>query len=263
MLLERTSERIALHANTYALGNHIAPIHAPYHLVEPALIYIAESARIHPGVVLDASDGPIVIDDDAVIMANSVILGPAYIGRSTQIKVGAKIYHGTSVGPYCKIGGEVEASIIQGYSNKQHDGFLGHAFIGEWCNLGADTNNSDLKNNYHAVKVWFGDAWQDTGAQFVGVFMGDHSKTGISTSINTGSVIGVGCNIFGGGLPPKFVPSFSWANGPDITTHRIGEALDTAIRAMARRSVTLGTAETALLRRIFDETVGERTTKSR
>ena len=162
------------------------------------------------------------------------------------------------MGQQCKVGGEVEETIFQRFSNKQHDGFLGHAFVGEWCNFGADTNNSDLKNNYSTVSVWSEGAWRDSGSMFVGLMMGDHAKTGINSSLNTGTVVGVSCNLFGAGLPPKFVPSFSWGSADALTTYQLDKALETAERVMARRNVTLSVAEADLLRHIYHATAAER-----
>lgn len=256
-LIERNGERLHAQAESYPLGTWAADLQG-VHLVKPEAIFIHPSARIQPGVVLDASDGPLVIDESATVMANAVIQGPGYVGRGSTVKIAAKIYHETSIGPLCKVGGEVEATIFQGYSNKQHDGFLGHAIVGEWCNFGADTNNSDLKNNYSPVAMWSGGAMRDTGSLFVGLLMGDHSKTGINAMFNTGTVVGVACNLFGGGMPPKVVPSFAWGSGSDLTEHRLADALVTAERVMARRKVVLSEAERRLLTHVFEATSEER-----
>jgi len=255
-LFLRNGDAIAAQAPEYPLGQH--SISPGVHFLNQAQIFVAPSVDVHPGVVLDARSGPIVIDSDAVIMANSVIQGPTYIGPGSQVKIAAKIYHGTSVGPQCKIGGEVEESVIQGYSNKQHDGFLGHAFVGEWCNLGAGTTNSDLKNNYGSVRIWCNGEWCDTGSQFIGLLMGDHSKTGINTSLNTGTVVGVSCNIFDAGLPPKFVPSFSWGRSGLLATYGLPQAIETARRVTARRSIWFGEDEERLLQSVFQSTMSER-----
>jgi len=158
-------------------------------------IFIGEGARVKPGAVLDAEEGPIIISAGAKVFPNATIEGPAYVGPRSLIKFGTKIYEGTTIGEVCKVGGEVEESIIHGYSNKQHDGFLGHAYLGMWVNLGADTNNSDLKNNYGNVKVYVDGEMVDSGSLFVGLTMGDHSKSGINTMFNTGTVVGVCCNV--------------------------------------------------------------------
>jgi len=203
---------------------------------------IGENCKFGLGVVLDASKGPIIIGNEAEIMHNSVIIGPVYIGNKSIIKVGAKIYGNTSIGPACKIGGEVEGSIIQGYSNKQHEGFLGHAFLGEWVNLGAGTENSDLKNNYGNVEVYLDKKNKvETKQRFVGCFIGDHTKTGIKTMINTGSSFGPFCNIFGAGYQPKYLPEFSWQDNDLGKTIKYDQskALATAEIVMSRRGVRL------------------------
>jgi UDP-N-acetylglucosamine diphosphorylase/glucosamine-1-phosphate N-acetyltransferase len=158
----------------------------------------------------------------------------------------------------CKVGGEVEGSIFQGYSNKQHDGFLGHSYICEWVNLGADTNNSDLKNNYGNVKVYVDGKIVDTGHQFVGLFMGDHSKAGINTMFNTGTVVGVSSNVFGAGFPPKFIPSFSWGGADKMIEYDIEKAVETAKAVMKRRDIKMTKEYETLLRKIFMETAPER-----
>ena len=224
-------------------------------VLNPYDIWIGDGAEMKPNVVLDASEGPIVIDENAVIMANAVIIGPVYIGKKSRIKVGAKIYEGTSVGPVCKVGGEVEETIFQAYSNKQHDGFLGHSYIGEWVNLGADTNNSDLKNNYKTVKSYFYPSRKkiDTGNTFVGTVIGDHSKTGINSTINTGTVIGVGCNLFGRELIKDFIPSFSWGEGENLSEYRLDKFLETAQIVKKRRNLELTAAEKELYSKIKEK----------
>jgi len=221
-------------------------------------VVIEEGATVYPGVVLDGLEGPIVIDRDAVIMPNATVIGPVYIGRKSRIKVGAKIYEGTSIGPVCKVGGEVEESVIQGFSNKQHDGFLGHAYLGEWVNLGADTNNSDLKNNYSSVKIFIDGEWVNTGEMFVGLMMGDHSKSGINTMFNTGTVVGFSSNVYGGDFPPKFIPSFAWGGSGGFVTYRLDKAIETARRVMARRKVDLRDAYRKMMEEIFRLTERER-----
>ncbi len=228
------------------------------YLTNPDNIYIAPTALIKPGVVLDAENGPIYIDDGAVIFPNAALEGPCYIGKNSKIKIGAKIYENTSIGPVCKVGGEVEESIIHSYSNKQHDGFLGHTYLAQWVNLGADTNNSDLKNNYGNVKAVINDELIDTESTFVGLIMGDHSKTGINTMFNTGTVAGVGCNIYGSGFPPKYIPSFSWGGSDSLSTYKLDKFLQAAEIVMARRNVTLSENGKELLSNIFRATGKER-----
>lgn len=205
------------------------------HLINPDQISIADNAVVKPGVVLDASEGPIWIAEGAVVMPNAVLEGPVYVGENSRIKIGAKIYGNTTIGPVCKIGGEVEGCIIWGYSNKQHDGFLGHAYLGAWVNIGADTNNSDLKNNYGEVTVLLNGRPVNSASQFVGLLMGDHSKTAINVMFNTGSVVGVSCNVFGAGMPPKFLPSFSWGGAEGIAAYDFDKAMAVARKVMARR----------------------------
>jgi len=221
-------------------------------------VYIAAGATVKPGVVLDAEEGPIFIDEGAKIFPNAVIEGPTYIGKKSAIKIGAKIYEGTSIGEVCKVGGEVEESIIHSYSNKQHEGFLGHAYLGMWVNLGADTNNSDLKNDYGNVKVSVNGELMDSGSMFVGSTIGDHTKTGINSMLNTGTVLGVGCNVFGAGLPPKYVPSFAWGGSDGMVEYRLDKCLQVAERVMARRKIELSDVEKAVLTKVFEMTAKER-----
>ncbi len=227
-------------------------------LLERRNIMIGEGSKVKPGVVLDAEQGPIYIGKNVTIYPNAVIEGPACIGDGSLIKIGAKIYENTSIGEVCKVGGEVDASIIHGYSNKQHDGFLGHSYLGMWVNLGADTNNSDLKNNYGTVKVTINGRVVDSNSQFVGLTMGDHSKSGINTMFNTGTVVGVGCNVYGEGFPPKYIPSFCWGGNEELATYDPDKCLDVARRVMARRKVQMSPADERLFRTVFEMTKAER-----
>jgi UDP-N-acetylglucosamine diphosphorylase / glucose-1-phosphate thymidylyltransferase / UDP-N-acetylgalactosamine diphosphorylase / glucosamine-1-phosphate N-acetyltransferase / galactosamine-1-phosphate N-acetyltransferase len=228
------------------------------HLLNEDKIFIDEGAKVKPGAVLDAENGPIFIGKDAKIFPNAVIEGPAFIGNKSAIKIGAKIYENTSIGEVCKVGGEVEGSIIHSYSNKQHDGFLGHAYLSMWVNLGADTNNSDLKNNYGSVKVIINGEQVDSGSMFVGLTMGDHSKSAINTMFNTGTVVGVSSNVFGAGFPQKYIPSFSWGGAESMTSYDVEKALDVAKRVMARRNIKLTDVEEKVYRHIFEITREER-----
>ncbi len=207
-------------------------------ILNPYNVWIGEGAKLSPGVIIDAGAGPVIIDEAAMIMPNACIIGPAYIGKNTVIKVGAKIYEGTTLGPSCKIGGEVEESIIHGYSNKQHDGFLGHSYLGEWVNLGADTNNSDLKNNYSYVKCYVYPLAQQisTNSLFVGAMIGDHVKTGINSTINTGTVIGLGSNLYGQEIISGFVPDFSWGSAHNLSTYQLDKFLATCEVVKKRRN---------------------------
>lgn len=258
-LVNRNAQEIA--ADFAALGRggkSSGTVHESAVLLNAQGIYLGAGSQIRPGVVLDAEDGPIYIGNNTTIMANAVIEGPAFIGDQSMIKVGAKIYAGTSIGEVCKVGGELEECIVHSHSNKQHEGFLGHAYLGQWVNLGADTNNSDLKNNYGSVKVHINGELVDSGETFVGLFVGDHSKAGINTMFNTGTVVGVMSNVFGQGFPPKFVPSFAWGGSERLVTHEIEKALDTARRVMARRNAEMTQAGARLFREIYRLTDGER-----
>jgi UDP-N-acetylglucosamine diphosphorylase/glucosamine-1-phosphate N-acetyltransferase len=229
------------------------------HILNPSEVTIGTGTVIRPGVVIDAENGPVYIGKNVQIMSFSTIIGPAYIGDKTIVKVGAKIYADCSIGPVCKVGGELESTIMHSYSNKQHDGFLGHSYLGAWVNCGAGTVTSDLKNNYSSVKVYVNGEPVDSGMQFVGVTIGDHSKTAINSTFNTGTVIGVSSNVFGTGFPPRYVPSFSWgAAGETFTTYNIEKAIGVAAKMMVRRDIELSGQEEKLFRKIFDLTSDER-----
>lgn len=251
--LQYNAQELTLDAkHTGLLGKHNSPTQFAT-LVQPQNIFIGKDVLLRPGVVLDASAGPIFIDNQAEIMSQAVIVGPAYVGFKSKIKIGAKIYGPVSIGPVCKIGGEVEGSIFQGYANKQHEGFLGHSFIGEWVNLGAGTENSDLKNNYHAVDVEIAPGKIIKSQQtFVGCCIGDHTKTGIKTMINTGSVFGCFCNVYGPGYQPKYLPHFSWqdssAKKPEV--HDFVKAMQTAKVVLGRRGLQMSPAQEKLYKKI-------------
>lgn len=219
---------------------------------DPDMIFLEEGAVVEASV-LNTRNGPIHIGRDAEVMEGCIIRGPFALGEHSQLKMGAKIYGPTAVGPECRVGGEVNNSIFTGYSNKGHDGFLGNSVLGEWCNLGADTNTSNLKNTYGEVQAYsYADqATVPTGAQFLGSIMGDHVKSGINTMFNTGTVVGVASNIFGSGFPPKFIPSFSWGGSEGLDEHDPDKAIRTARRVMERRSMQLTGVDEAVLRHIF------------
>ncbi len=223
--------------------------------IRPDRIFIEEGAQVEMAC-LNATDGPIYIGKNALIMEGSLIRGPFAMCENAVLKMGAKIYKGTTLGPHCKVGGEVSNSVLQGYSSKAHDGYLGNSVLGEWCNLGADTNNSNLKNNYAEVKVWNypKEGFKKTGLQFCGLIMGDHSKCGINTMFNTGTVVGVFANIFGSGFPRNFVPSFSWGGHSGFTTYQTRKAFEVAERVMMRRSKSFDENERAILETIFEYT---------
>ena len=232
-------------------------------LREPAAIHVARGARVAAGAVLNADNGPILIRENATIEPLAYVEGPAVIGERSLVKVGAKI-RGSSIGPVCKIGGEVEGSVFQGYSNKQHDGFLGHSYVGEWVNLGANTNTSDLKNTYGEVRFYRStEAFltgkpEPSGQKFLGLTIGDFTKTGISTTFTTGAVVGVGCNLYGTALMPAWVPSFVWGTPGRMTEHRVDAVVETAVLAMERRSMELGVELDSRIRQVFDDTAKER-----
>ena len=224
-----------------------AAIHASAVLIGSD-IYLAPDATISPGAILNAEDGPIFIDAGATVMEQAVVTGPAYVGKKSRIKIGGNI-EGCAIGPVCKVGGEVEATVVHSYSNKQHAGFLGHSYLGRWINLGADTNNSDLKTTYGEVTLYdeATGTFESSGTPFLGLFMGDHSKAGINTMFNTGTVVGVFCNIFGSGYQPRRIPSFTWGSLDRFTEYRLEKAFAVAEAVMARRDKTLTDAERAVL----------------
>ncbi len=218
-------------------------------------IFIEEGTKL-TFATLNASSGPIYIGKNAEIMEGVVVRGALAMCEHSVLKLGTKIYGATTLGPYTKVGGEVNNSVIFGYSNKGHDGFLGNAVLGEWCNIGADSNNSNLKNNYAEVKLWNykKDCFEKTGLQFCGLMMGDHSKCGINTMFNTGTVIGVSANIYGGGFPKNFIPSFSWGGAKGFTTYKLNKAFEVANQVMKRRNTVLDKKEQKILEHIFEET---------
>jgi UDP-N-acetylglucosamine diphosphorylase/glucosamine-1-phosphate N-acetyltransferase len=233
-------------------------VSAGAHLVKKTRILSRSGARLMTGAVLDASTGPIILGEGVRILHNAVVLGPAYIGPNSVIKVGAKIYGGTSIGPVCKVGGEVEGSILHGYANKQHEGFLGHSYLGEWTNIGAGSDTSDLKNNYGTVRVTTPEGDIDTGQRFVGLCLGDHSKCGIGTMFNTGTIVGVMSNVYGAGYTPKHIPSFSWGGPLGLEEYDLEKALQVAAVVTARRNRVFEPIDEALYRRVFAMTAAHR-----
>ena len=231
------------------------PIPKSVNVIAPENVFIEEGAKLEY-VTLNASSGPIYIGRDAEIMEGSVIRGPFALCDNAQVKMASKIYGATTVGPYSRVGGEVKNVVIFAYSNKGHDGFLGDSVLGEWCNIGADSNNSNLKNNYEEVRLWSyqTEGFAKTGLQFCGLMMGDHSKCGINTMFNTGTVVGVSANIFGSGFPRNFVPSFSWGGASGFTTYLTKKAFDTAKLVMARRNIVFDEKEAAILEHVFEIT---------
>ncbi len=231
------------------------PIPKSVNVIAPENIFIEEGAKLE-FVTLNASTGPIYIGKNAEIMEGSVIRGPFALCEEAQVKLATKVYGATTVGPHCRIGGEVNNSVLFGYSNKGHDGFLGNSVLGEWCNIGADSNNSNLKNNYEEVRLWSyeTEGFARTGLQFCGLMMGDHSKCGINTMFNTGTVVGVSTNIFGSGFPRNFVPSFSWGGASGFTTYITKKAFETAKIVMSRRHVEFTEQDAKILEHVFEET---------
>jgi hypothetical protein len=227
---------LRLPAGAYRLGPH-------------ALVAAADVA-IEPGVVFDLSAGPVWLDEGATVRAFTRIAGPAYVGRGSTVLGGS--LESCSIGPVCRIRGEFAESVCLGWVNKAHDGHIGHAYLGAWVNLGAETTNSDLKNNYGTVRLWTPGGEVDTGEMKIGCFLGDHVKTGIGLLLNTGTVVGAGSNLYGAAMPPRYVPPFSWGTGDDLTAYRVDKFLEVAERAMARRKVPLGDGARAQLRAAWE-----------
>jgi UDP-N-acetylglucosamine diphosphorylase/glucosamine-1-phosphate N-acetyltransferase len=223
-------------------------------VVNAERIFIEEGARVEFSI-LNASGGSIYIGKDSEIMEGCKVRGPFALCEHGGLKMDAKIYSATTVGPHCKVGGEVSNAVFFAYSNKGHDGFIGNAVIGEWCNLGADTNNSNLKNTYEEVKLWNyrTERFEKTGLTFCGLMMGDHSKCGINTMFNTGTVVGVAANIFGSGFPRNFIPSFAWGGAQGFETFILAKAYKTAEAMCARRNIVFGDADKAILKAVYDQ----------
>lgn len=221
-------------------------------------IFIGRDVDLKPGVVLDASTGPIFIDKNVTIFPNAVIHGPFFIGEASRIKSCATIYPNVSIGEVCKVGGEVEDTIIHSYTNKQHSGFLGHSYLGSWINLGADTNNSDLQNNYGPITIQVNGRRINSGKQFVGLMMGDHSKTAINTMFNTGTVVGFSSNVFGAGFPPKYIPSFGWGGSESMQEYKLVKAIETAKAVFSRRDRNFTNDDAKLFETIFNLTAEDR-----
>jgi len=257
-----------LHENANALqkdfialgcnGSKEGQLDAGVHLLAAENITLAKNSRAMPCAVIDAESGPVFIDENVTIQPHTYIQGPCYIGKNSLVKTGARIFEGCSFGEVCKIGGEIEDSIMLSYSNKQHDGFLGHACLGQWVNIGADTNNSNLKNDYGPVKCVINNELINTESQFVGLAVGDHSRMGINTMFNTGTVVGCGCNIFGIGFPPKAIPSFTWGGAEAMVEYRYDKFIETVKRMMSRRKKELLPEEEAMLAALYGKTEDER-----
>ncbi|MES2733023.1 MAG: GlmU family protein [Bacteroidota bacterium] len=237
-------------------GRTSQPILDPHTIVyNPAGIFLEEGATTK-AAVLNAERGPIYMGKNAQVMEGAIVRGPFAMGEGSIVNVSGRMIGDNSFGPYCKVGGEVSNSVMFGYSSKVHDGFMGNSVLGEWCNLGADTNTSNMKSDYGNVKLWnYADQqFKDTGRLFCGTMMGDHSKVSINTMFNTGTVVGVNANIFGSGFHPKLVPSFSWGGGDQWEKYRLDKALDVAQKAMERRGKVLDEVEREILAEVFKAT---------
>lgn len=236
-------------------GRNSAPISNTNRLISPENIFLEKGAKVEYSI-LNASEGPIYLGKDSEVMEGNMIRGGFALCERAVVKMGAKIYGPTTVGPYGKVCGEINNSVIFGYSSKGHDGYLGNSVLGEWCNIGADSNNSNLKNNYAKVRLWnyTTERFEPTGLQFCGLMMGDHSKTAINTMFNTGTVIGVNCNIYAPGFPRNFVPSFSWGGASGFTTYQTAKAFEAAEVMMARRGKIFDEKEASIMEHVFELT---------
>lgn len=240
-------------------GRKSQPLGEHVRVKNPANVFVEEGASIEMAFI-NASTGPVYIGKDAQVMDGAMLRGPVALCEGATIRMGAKVYEGSTIGPFSKVGGEMMQSVIMGYSNKAHDGFMGHSVIGEWCNLGADTNTSNLKNNYEPIRLWnySVNSFVSTGMQFCGTFMGDHSKCGINTMFNAGTVIGVNAQIFGSGFMRNFIPSFTWGSVSGFSTVDISKAITVAQRVYARRHLQFSQQDEQILRYVFDQTLSFR-----
>lgn len=254
-IFSKNGEALADDFDLLTKDRNSQPIPSSVNTINTSQIFIEPGAKVE-FAILNASYGPIYIGKNAEVMEGSIIRGPFALCEHSVVKLAAKIYGPTTVGPYSKVGGEINNSVLFGYSNKGHDGFLGNSVLGEWCNLGADTNNSNLKNNYAPVRLWSynTDSFAKTGLQFCGLIMGDHSKCGINTMFNTGTVVGVSANIFGSGFPRNFIPSFSWGGAKGFSKYLTNKAFETAKIVMARRNIELTAIDEDILQHVFTQT---------
>jgi len=254
-IFSKNEEAIQQDFELLTKGKQSEKISNTVNVINPKSVFVEKGAQIEYAT-LNASSGPIYIGKDAIIMEGSLVRGPLALCEKAVLKMGAKIYGPTTIGPNCKVGGELTNTVLFGYSNKGHDGFLGNSVIGEWCNIGADSNNSNLKNNYAEVKLWDYnlEGFSKTGLQFCGLMMGDHSKCGINTMFNTGTVVGVSANIFGSGFPRNFIPSFSWGGHTGFKTYLTKKAFEVSKIVMARRHVIFTKVDASILEHVFNIT---------
>jgi UDP-N-acetylglucosamine diphosphorylase/glucosamine-1-phosphate N-acetyltransferase len=235
-------------AETLELGRIDGTVHPSAALVNRSNIYVGSGAVVRAGAVLDADEGFVAVGSGAIVEPQAVLMQNVFVAPCSRVKIGAKLYSNVTVGISSRVGGEVEDSLIEAFVNKQHDGFLGHSYVSSWCNLGAGTNTSDLKNNYSRISLFHNGRQQMTGLQFLGLLMGDHSKCSINSMFNTGTVVGTAANIFGGGFPPKGVPSFSWGGIDGFVSYDVEKAVETARKVMERRQVVMSSAYESMFR---------------
>lgn len=254
-LFRNNKEAIAFDFAERTKGRTSAPLHSSNSIIgDASQVFLEEGATAYCSI-FNTQNGPIYLGKNSSVMEGCMIRGSLALCEGASLKMGTKLYGPTTVGPFSKIGGEVNNSIISGYSNKGHDGFLGNAVLGEWCNLGADTNNSNLKNNYAEIRQWnySQKTFISTGLQFCGLIMGDHSKTGINSMFNTGTVVGVSTNIYGSDFPRTFIPSYSWGSSKGFATYQLDKAIETAQRVVERRQKVLDENDIAILKYIFED----------
>jgi UDP-N-acetylglucosamine diphosphorylase/glucosamine-1-phosphate N-acetyltransferase len=259
-IFKHTAQLIRADFALLTKGRKSAGISDPYTRVYGEhQLFVEEGAEVRAAII-NADAGPVYLGKNTTIHEGALIRGSLALCEGSQISMGAKLRGDSTIGPYCKVGGEISNSVLFGYSNKAHDGFLGNSVLGEWCNIGADTNTSNMKNNYENVKVWdYGsERFADTGELFCGLLMGDHSKCGINTMFNTGTVVGVGANIFGEGFPRNFIPSFAWGGAAGFTTFQITKAMVTATKVMERRQLTLTEIDRGILEQVFQNSAPQR-----
>lgn len=254
-IFSKNAEAIQADFDFITEGRISAPISETNNLINPQNIFLEEGAKVEYSI-LNATDGPIYLGKDSEIWEGTLIRGAFALCNNAVVKMGGKIYGATTVGPHGKVCGEISNAVIFGYSSKGHEGYLGNAVLGEWCNIGADSNNSNLKNNYAKVRIWnyATEKFEQTGLQFCGLMMGDHSKTAINTMLNTGTVIGVNCNIYVPGFPRNFVPSFSWGGASGFSSYLPSKAFEAAKVMMARRGVEFDEKEANILNHVFELT---------